>query len=58
MECTKFDKLVLVFKDGHYQVVELPEQVPTPRPFPGTGVGLIDMEIIEGNECRARCVRP
>ena len=26
LECTKFDKLVLVFKDGHYQVVELPEK--------------------------------
>jgi len=25
-ECTKFDKLVLVFKDGHYQVIELPEK--------------------------------
>src|SRR5438552_16225645 len=27
VECTKFDKLVLVFKDGHYQVVELPEKL-------------------------------
>src|ERR1043166_3575851 len=27
VECTKFDKLVLVFKDGHYQVTELPEQL-------------------------------
>src|SRR6266478_1860122 len=26
VECTKFDKLVLLFKDGHYQVVELPEK--------------------------------
>jgi topoisomerase-4 subunit A len=26
VECTKFDKIVLVFKDGHYQVVELPEK--------------------------------
>jgi topoisomerase-4 subunit A len=26
VECTKFDKLILVFKDGHYQVVELPEK--------------------------------
>jgi topoisomerase-4 subunit A len=26
LECTKFDKLILVFKDGHYQVVELPEK--------------------------------
>jgi topoisomerase-4 subunit A len=26
LECTKFDKIVLVFKDGHYQVVELPEK--------------------------------
>src|SRR2546426_8575024 len=25
VECTKFDKLILVFKDGHYQVVELSE---------------------------------
>jgi topoisomerase-4 subunit A len=27
VECTKFDKLILVFKDGHYQVVELPEKM-------------------------------
>ena len=27
LECTKFDKLLLVFKDGHYQVVELPEKL-------------------------------
>jgi topoisomerase-4 subunit A len=27
VECTKFDKLVLVHKDGHYQVVELPEKL-------------------------------
>jgi len=26
VECTKFDKLILVFKDGHYQVSELPEK--------------------------------
>ena len=26
VECTKFDKLILVFKDGHYQVPELPEK--------------------------------
>ncbi len=26
-ECTKFDKLLVVFKDGHYQVVELPEKL-------------------------------
>jgi topoisomerase-4 subunit A len=26
MECTKFDKILFVFKDGHYQVVELPEK--------------------------------
>ena len=26
VECTKFDKLILIFKDGHYQVVELPEK--------------------------------
>jgi topoisomerase-4 subunit A len=27
VECTKFDKILLVFKDGHYQVVELPEKL-------------------------------
>jgi topoisomerase-4 subunit A len=27
MDCTKFDKLVLVFKDGHYKVTELPEKL-------------------------------
>src|SRR5438874_4280305 len=27
VECTKFDKLVLVFKDGHYKVTELPEKM-------------------------------
>src|SRR5882724_9595794 len=27
VECTKFDKLIQVFKDGHYQVVELPEKL-------------------------------
>jgi len=26
VECTRFDKILLVFKDGHYQVVELPEK--------------------------------
>jgi topoisomerase-4 subunit A len=26
LECTKFDKVLLVFRDGHYQVVELPEK--------------------------------
>lgn len=26
-ECTKFDKLILVFKDGHYKVTELPEKL-------------------------------
>jgi len=26
VDCTKFDKIILVFKDGHYQVVELPEK--------------------------------
>jgi len=27
IECTKFDKLILVFRDGHYQVSELPEKL-------------------------------
>jgi len=27
LECTKFDKLLLVFKDGTYKVVELPEKL-------------------------------
>ena len=27
IECTKFDKLIMVFKDGHYQVNELPEKL-------------------------------
>jgi topoisomerase-4 subunit A len=27
MDCTKFDKLILVFKDGHYKVTELPEKL-------------------------------
>jgi topoisomerase-4 subunit A len=27
VDCTKFDKLVVVFKDGHYKVVELPEKM-------------------------------
>jgi len=26
IDCTKFDKLLLVFRDGHYQVIELPEK--------------------------------
>jgi topoisomerase-4 subunit A len=26
-DCTKFDKLLLVFKDGHYKVIELPEKL-------------------------------
>jgi topoisomerase-4 subunit A len=27
IDCTKFDKLLTVFRDGHYQVVELPEKL-------------------------------
>ncbi len=27
IDCTKFDKLLLVFADGHYQVCELPEKL-------------------------------
>jgi topoisomerase IV subunit A len=27
VDCTKFDKLMLVFKDGHYRVTELPEKL-------------------------------
>lgn len=27
IDCTKFDKLLLVFKDGHYRVIELPEKL-------------------------------
>lgn len=27
VDCTKFDKLLMVFKDGHYKVVDLPEKV-------------------------------
>ncbi len=27
LECTKFDKLIMVFKDGHYKVVELQEKM-------------------------------
>src|SRR5579883_1953739 len=27
VECTKFDKILIVFRDGHYQVVELPEKL-------------------------------
>ncbi|HWV98314.1 MAG TPA: DNA topoisomerase IV subunit A [Candidatus Acidoferrum sp.] len=27
VDCTKFDKLIMVFRDGHYQVVELPEKL-------------------------------
>ena len=26
-DCTKYEKIILVFKDGHYQVVELPEKL-------------------------------
>jgi topoisomerase-4 subunit A len=26
-ECTKFDKLLMVFRDGHYKVTELPEKM-------------------------------
>ena len=26
-DCTKFDKILLVFKDGHYKVIELPEKL-------------------------------
>ena len=27
MDCTKFDKLIMVFKDGRYNVIELPEKL-------------------------------
>ena len=27
IDCTKFDKFVMVFKDGHYKVTELPEKL-------------------------------
>jgi topoisomerase-4 subunit A len=27
VDCTRFDKLLLVFRDGHFQVVELPEKL-------------------------------
>ncbi len=27
VDCTKFDKLILVFKEGHYKVTELPEKL-------------------------------
>ncbi len=27
IDCTRFDKLLLVFKDGHYKVTELPEKL-------------------------------
>jgi len=27
LDCTRFDKLLMVFKDGHYRVVELPEKM-------------------------------
>jgi topoisomerase-4 subunit A len=27
VDCTKFDKVLLVFKDGHYKVTELPEKL-------------------------------
>jgi len=26
-DCTKFDKLLMVFKDGHYKMIELPEKM-------------------------------
>jgi topoisomerase-4 subunit A len=26
VDCTKFDKLLMMFRDGHYQVIELPEK--------------------------------
>src|SRR5262245_30291051 len=26
-DCTKFDKILLVFRDGHYKVIELPEKL-------------------------------
>jgi topoisomerase-4 subunit A len=26
-ECTRFDKLLMVFRDGHYRVIELPEKM-------------------------------
>lgn len=27
VDCTKFDKLLMIFKDGHYKVTELPEKL-------------------------------
>jgi len=27
VDCSKFDKLLLIFKDGHYKVIELPEKL-------------------------------
>lgn len=27
LDCTKFEKLLLVFKDGHYKMIELPEKM-------------------------------
>ncbi len=27
LDCTKFDRLLLLFKDGHYKVIELPEKL-------------------------------
>jgi topoisomerase IV subunit A len=27
VDCTKFDKLLLLFRDGHYKVIELPEKL-------------------------------
>ena len=27
MDCTRFDKLLLVFRDGHYKMIELPEKL-------------------------------
>ncbi len=36
LECTKFDKVLLVFKDGTYKVSELPEKL-----FVGAGIVLL-----------------
>src|SRR6266516_6755781 len=27
VDCTKFDKLLMVFRDGHYKVIDLPEKL-------------------------------
>ncbi len=27
LDCTRFDKLIMVFRDGHYRVIELPEKL-------------------------------